>query len=97
MQSHVVSNTSTSFIDFKLATNKGSPSSNEETEGEIPVEVEVVETKTLGNVETEASTELEVEDADNDGKHDEPKVVDDEVEVVANTLVEVGVTVNILA
>ena len=96
MQSHVVSNTSTSFIDFKLATNKGSPSSNEETEGEGPIKVEVVETKTLANVETEESTELAVEDADNDGKHDEPKVVD-EVEAVANTLVEVGVTENILA
>ena len=52
--------------------------------------------ETLGNVETEASTELAVEDADNYGKHDEPKVVD-EVEAVANTLIEVGVTENIFA
>ena len=40
-----------------MARNKGSPSSNEETEGEIPVEVEVVETKTLGTSgETEAGS-----------------------------------------
>ena len=57
LQSRVVSNKSTSFINFKLATNKGSPSYNEETEGEIPVEVKIIETKTFGTSgETEAGS-----------------------------------------